>query len=214
VEVIQILICDDHAEFRQGLRALLDTAPDLDVVGEAADGDAAISAAADLQPDVVLMDLHMPGTNGVEATRRVLRTSPHIGIVMLTMIEDDDSVFAAVQAGARGYLLKGARKADIVRAVRAVADGEAVFGPAIAKRLMRYFAAPAPATPAFAFPQLTIREVEILQLMAEHLTNPEIAARLNLRPKTVRNNVSNIFAKLQVADRAQAIIAAREAGLG
>jgi DNA-binding NarL/FixJ family response regulator len=214
MEAIQILICDDHAEFRQGLRALLDTAPDLDVVGEAADGEEAVNAAAGVQPDVVLMDLHMPGTNGVQATRRILRTSPHIGIIVLTMIEDDDSVFAAVQAGARGYLLKGARKADIVGAVRAVAGGEAVFGPAIAGRLMRYFAAPVATSPVFAFPQLTPREIEILQLMAEHLTNPEIAARLELRPKTVRNNVSNIFAKLQVADRAQAIIAAREAGLG
>jgi DNA-binding NarL/FixJ family response regulator len=211
VEPIQVLICDDHAEFRQGLRALLETAPDLDVVGEAADGDAAVQAAADLQPDVILMDLNMPGTNGVEATRRIVRTSPHIGVVVLSMVEDNDSLFAALQAGARGYLLKGARKADIVRAVHGVADGEAIFGPAIAQRLMRYFAAPP--TPACPFPQLTAREVEILQLMAEHLTNPEIAARLGLTPKTVRNNVSNIFTKLQVADRAQAIIAAREAGL-
>jgi DNA-binding NarL/FixJ family response regulator len=214
MEPIQVLICDDHASFRQGLRALLDTAPDLAVVGEAADGDAAVQAAAALQPDVILMDLNMPGANGVDATRRVLDTSPHLGIVVLTMVEDDDSVFAALQAGARGYLLKGARKADIVRAIRGVADGEAIFGPAVAQRLMRYFAAPRQPTPAYAFPQLTARETEILQMMAEHLTNPEIAARLGLTPKTIRNNVSNIFAKLQVADRAQAIIAAREAGLG
>jgi DNA-binding NarL/FixJ family response regulator len=212
MEPIQVLICDDHAEFRQGLRALLETAPDLDVVGEAADGNAAVQAAAHLQPDVVLMDLNMPGANGVEATRRIVRTSPHIGVVVLSMVEDNDSVFAALQAGARGYLLKGARKADIVRAVRGVADGEAIFGPAIAQRLIRYFAAPP--RPAYPFAQLTVREVEILQLMAEHLTNPEIAARLGLTPKTIRNNVSNIFTKLQVADRAQAIIAARQAGLG
>jgi DNA-binding NarL/FixJ family response regulator len=212
VEPIQVLICDDHAEFRQGLRTLLGTAPDLDVVGEVGDGKAAVQAAADLQPDVVLMDLNMPGVNGVEATRRIVQTSPHIGVLVLSMVEDSDSVFAALQAGARGYLLKGARKADIIRAVHGVADGEAIFGSAIAQRLMRYFAAPPP--PVYPFPQLTAREVEILQLMAEHLTNPEIAARLGLTPKTVRNNVSNIFTKLQVADRAQAIITAREAGLG
>jgi DNA-binding NarL/FixJ family response regulator len=214
VEPIQVLICDDHAEFRHGLRALLETAPDVAVVGEAADGEAAIRAVGTLQPDVILMDLNMPGTNGVEATRRVVSTNPHIGIVVLTMVEDDDSLFAALQAGARGYLLKGTRETDIVRTVRGVAAGEAIFGPAIAKRLMRYFETPRTSTPTHAFPELTTREVEILQLMAEHLTNPEIAARLHLTPKTVRNNVSNIFTKLQVADRAQAIIAAREAGLG
>jgi DNA-binding NarL/FixJ family response regulator len=214
VEPIQVLICDDHAEFRRGLRALLETVPDLVVAGEAADGDAAVQAAAALQPDVILMDLNMPGVNGVDATRRIMGSSPHIGVVVLSMIEDDDSVFAALQAGARGYLLKGARKADIVRAIHGVADGEAIFGPAIAQRLMRYFAAPTAPPPAYPFPQLTTREVEILQLMAEHLTNPEIAARLSLTSKTIRNNVSNIFTKLQVADRAHAIIAAREAGLG
>lgn len=211
---IRILICDDHPEFRQGLRALLETTADVDVVGEAADGDAALRAAATLQPDIILMDLNMPGVNGVEATRRVVGSSPHIGVVVLSMVQDDDSVFAAMQAGARGYLLKGARKRDIVRAVHAVAEGEAIFSPSIAQRLMRYFAASPRPTPALAFPELTNREAEILQLMAEHLTNPEIAARLGLTPKTIRNNTSNIFTKLQVADRAHAIIAARQAGLG
>jgi DNA-binding NarL/FixJ family response regulator len=214
VEPIQVLICDDHKDFRQGLRALLDTVPDLTVVGEAHDGDSAVRAAAALQPDVVLMDLNMPGTNGVDATRRILHTSPHIGVVVLSMVEDNDSIFAVLQAGARGYLLKGARKADILRAIHAVADGEVIFGAAVAQRVMRYFAAPPPPQTADAFPQLTAREVEILTLMAAHLTNPEIAQRLNLTPKTIRNNVSNIFTKLQVADRAQAIIAARQAGLG
>jgi len=214
VAPIRILICDDHPEFRQGLRALLETTADLEVVGEAADGDAALRAAATLQPDVILMDLNMPGLNGVEATRRVVSSSPHIGVVVLSMVHDDDSVFAAMQAGARGYLLKGARKSDIVRAVHAVAEGEAIFSPSIAQRLMRYFAASPRPTPAFAFPELTAREAQILQLMAEHLTNPEIAVRLGLTPKTIRNNVSNIFNKLQVADRAHAIIAARQAGLG
>jgi DNA-binding NarL/FixJ family response regulator len=214
MEPIQVLICDDHADFRQSLRALLETAADLQVVGEARDGDEAVPAAAALQPDIILMDLNMPGMNGVDATRLIVGSSPHIGMVVLTMVEDDDSVFAALQAGARGYLLKGARKADIVRAVRGVAEGEAIFGPAIAQRLMRYFAAPPPPTSAHAFPELTARETQILTLMAEHRTNPEIATRLGLTPKTIRNNVSNIFTKLQVADRAQAIIAAREAGLG
>jgi DNA-binding NarL/FixJ family response regulator len=214
VSSIRILICDDHPEFRQGLRALLETTADVDVVGEAADGDAALRAAATLQPDIILMDLNMPGVNGVEATRRVVGSSPHIGVVVLSMVQDDDSVFAAMQAGARGYLLKGARKRDIVRAVHAVAEGEAIFSPSIAQRLMRYFAASPRPTPALAFPELTNREAEILQLMAEHLTNPEIAARLGLTPKTIRNNTSNIFTKLQVADRAHAIIAARQAGLG
>jgi DNA-binding NarL/FixJ family response regulator len=214
VAPIRVLICDDHPDFRRGLRALLETAADLDVVAEAADGEAALRAAATLQPDIILMDLNMPGLNGVEATRRVAISSPHIGVVVLSMIEDDDSVFAAMQAGARGYLLKGARKADIVRAVHAVAEGEAIFGPSIAQRLMRYFAAPPTTTPTHAFPELTVREAQILQLMAEQLTNPEIAARLGLTPKTIRNNVSNIFTKLQVADRAQAIITARQAGLG
>jgi DNA-binding NarL/FixJ family response regulator len=211
---IQVLICDDHQPFREGLHTLLDTEPDVTVVGEAADGHTVIQAAATLQPDVILMDLNMPGIGGIEATRKILQTSPHISILVLTMSEDDDSVFAAMQAGARGYLLKGARKADIVHAIRGVDSGGAIFGPVIAKKLMRYFhGAPQP----FAhntFQQLTSREHEILVLIAAHLTNPEIACELGLKPKTVRNHVSNIFTKMQVATRAQAIITARDAGLG
>jgi DNA-binding NarL/FixJ family response regulator len=214
VEPIRILVADDHPHFRDGLRALLLSAPDLEVVGEAEDGEKAISLAARLQPDVILMDLNMPGTGGIEATRRILRTSPHISILVISMFEDDDSVFAALQAGARGYLLKGALKAEILRAIRAVTSGEAIFGPSIAKRLMNYFATPHPSAPKDAFPELTEREYEILALIARHQTNPEIARRLHLSPKTVRNHVSNIFTKLQVSDRAQAIIRAREAGLG
>jgi DNA-binding NarL/FixJ family response regulator len=214
MELIRVLIADDHPHFRDGLRALLVSAPDLEVVGEAGDGEQAISLAAKLQPDVILMDLNMPGVGGIEATRRILRTSPHIAILVISMFEDDDSVFTALQAGARGYLLKGALKAEILRSIRAVASGEAIFGPSIAKRLMQYFATPRPSAPPDAFPELTDREHEILALIARHDTNPEIAKRLYLSPKTVRNHVSNIFTKLHVSDRAQAIIRAREAGLG
>ena len=213
-ERIQVLIADDHAAFRSGLRALASTAPDMAVVGEAATGDEVVSLAGRLQPDVILMDLQMPGLNGIEATRRILATSPHISILMLTMFEDDDSVFAALQAGARGYLLKGALKAEILRAVRSVHSGEAIFGPAIARRLMRYFASRRPGSRSPAFPELTERELEILTLMAQHLGNTAIAERLMLSEKTVRNHVSNIFTKLQVADRAEAILRARDAGLG
>jgi DNA-binding NarL/FixJ family response regulator len=214
METVRVLIADDHPHFRDGLRALLISAPDLEVIGEVGDGEQAISLAAELQPDVILMDLNMPGVGGIEATRRILRTSPHIAILVISMFEDDDSVFAALQAGARGYLLKGALKAEILRSIRAVASGEAIFGPSVAKRLMQYFSAPRPSTPPDSFPELTEREHEILELLARHETNPEIAKRLYLSPKTVRNHVSNIFTKLQVADRAQAIIRAREAGLG
>ena len=215
MEPTRVLTADDNASFREGLSALLLSAPDLEVVGEAGDGGEAVRLAAELQPDVVLMDLDMPGTSGIEATRRILDTSPHIAVLVVSMFEDDDSVFAALQAGARGYLLKGATKAEILRAIRAVVSGEAIFGPTIAKRLIGYFAAPRPTSaPPEAFPELTEREREILALVAKHETNPEIARRLRLSPKTVRNHVSNIFAKLRVADRAAAIIRAREAGLG
>jgi DNA-binding NarL/FixJ family response regulator len=214
VEPVRVLIADDHLHFRDGLRALLLSAPDAEVVGEAGDGEEAVRLAARLQPDVILMDLNMPGTGGIEATRRILHTSPHISVLVISMYEDDDSVFAALKAGARGYLLKGALKAEILRAIRAVTSGEAIFGPAIARRLMKYFSAPRPDAPKEAFPELTDREREILELIARHQTNPEIARLLHLSQKTVRNHVSNIFTKLQVADRAQAILRAREAGLG
>lgn len=209
-----ILIADDHADFREGLRALLESVPDLEVAGEAGTGEEAVSLATRLQPDVVLMDINMPGLNGIEATRRILHTSPHISVLMLTMFEDDDSVFAAVRAGARGYVLKGALKAEILRAIEVVSSGEAIFGPAIARKLIHFFAGPRPTTAPQIFPELTDREREILTLMTQHLTNPEIAERLVISQKTVRNQVSNILSKLQVVDRAQAIIRAREAGLG
>jgi DNA-binding NarL/FixJ family response regulator len=220
MEPISVLICDDNASFRRGLRSLLDTSTEIEVVAEAADGAEAVAVAVRTQPDVVMMDLTMPGVGGVQATRDVLAACPHIGVLVLSMVSDDASVFAAMQAGARGYLLKGARKAEIVRAVRTVANGEAIFGADIATRLIGYFATGVPnqepmSSPgdAAAFPELTPREMQILRLIAAQLTNTEIAGQLSISEKTVRNNVSAIFAKLRVATRAQAIAAARDAGL-
>ena len=215
MEQIRVLIADDHPLFRDGLRILLQSGSDTEVVGEAATGEETISQAGKLQPDVILMDINMPGINGIEATRRILHTSPHISILIVTMYEDDDSVFAAMRAGARGYLLKGADQEETLRAIKAVSRGEAIFSPTIAKRLIRYFSPTrAAATPPQEFPELTDREREILALLSQGLNNAEIAQHLVLSPKTVRNHLSNIFNKLQVADRAQAIIRAREAGLG
>ena len=210
---IQILVAEDSKAFRDGLRDLFKAVPDMTLAGEAINGLEAIDQAKRSQPDVILMDLHMPELNGIEATRRILKTSPHMAILVLTMYDDDESVFAAMRAGARGYLLKGALKNEILRAIRGVAAGEAIFGPAIAQRMMTYFSQMPPAA-ASSFPELTEREGEILLLMAQHRTNQEIARQLQISPKTVRNHVSNIFAKLQVADRAQAILRARDAGLG
>ena len=214
MEPLRILIADDHPLFRHGINALLSAAPDLEVVGEATTGEEAMSLAASLQPDVIIMDIQMPGVNGIEATRRIVHTSPHIRILVVTMFEDDASVFTAMRAGARGYVLKDAQKDEILRAIRAVGSGEAIFSPAIASRLIDFFNAAQPASPPHLFPELTGREREILDLIAQGQSNAEIAARLVLSPNTVRNYVSNIFNKLQVADRAQAIIRAREAGLG
>lgn len=213
-EGIGVLIADDHRAFREGLRALLSTVSGLDVVAEASGGEEAVAGAMALQPDVVLMDLQMPGLDGIEATKRIVSASPHIAVLVLTMFEHDESVFAAMRAGARGYLLKGADRAEIVRAIHAVVNGEAIFGAAIARRVMDFFALQRPGVPAQAFPELTDREREILELIAAGHSNQAMAARLVLSPKTIRNHVSNIFSKLQVADRAQAIVRAREAGLG
>ena len=211
---LRLVIADDHDSFRSGLQSLLAHVDGLVVVGEAATGDEAISQVAALQPDVVLMDLAMPGTDGIEATRRIVDAAPHVAVLVLTMSDDDDSVFAAVQAGARGYVLKGAQRAELVRSIRAVAAGDAIFGPAVARRLMAYFTRPRPSGAETAFPELTEREREILELIAQGRSNADITAHLVLSPKTVRNHVSNIFAKLQVRDRAEAIVRAREAGLG
>jgi DNA-binding NarL/FixJ family response regulator len=210
---VRVLVADDHAVFRQGLKALLDSEPDIELVGEAASGREVVERSATLAPDVVLMDLQMPGINGIEATRLILQTNPRVGIVVLTMFEDDDSVFSAMRAGARGYVLKGGEPSDILQVLRAVAKGEAHFGPEIARRITSFFSI-LRTDPAEAFPELTAREREILDLIARGHGNPEIARRLFLSPKTVRNHISHIFAKLQVADRAHAIVRARDAGLG
>jgi DNA-binding NarL/FixJ family response regulator len=212
---IRLLIADDHPSFRASLRSLLSQAAGLVVVGEASSGPAAVSQVETLQPDVVLMDLAMPGGDGIDATRRIADAAPHVAVLVLTMSDDDDSVFAAVQAGARGYVLKGAQRAELVRAIRAVAAGDAIFGPAVARRLVAYFARPPrPNADPEAFPELTDREREILELIAQGRSNAAITGRLVLSPKTVRNHVSNIFSKLQVRDRAEAIVRAREAGMG
>lgn len=216
METITILIVDDHLPFRAGLRALLESSPAVTVVGDVGSGDEAILLAAKLQPDVILMDIQMSAINGIEATRQILATSPHIAILILTMFEDDDFVFAALRAGARGYLLKGTMKADLLRAIQSVVNGEAIFGAGIARRVIQYFADARPENvlPPYAFPELTQREREILDRIASHENNAEIAEHLGVSLKTIRNHVSNIFSKLQVVDRAQAILRAREAGLG
>ena len=211
-EVIRVLIADDHPVFRFGLRALLQGEAGMEIVGEATTGREAVEMALERKPDVVLMDLNMPELNGVEATRRIRAQAPQVAVLVITMF-DDDTVFAAMRAGARGYLLKGAEAEETLRAVRAVAHGEAIFSPAIADRIMDYFAHAPRLSSQVVFPELTEREREVLTLIAQGLTNRAIAERLVLSEKTVRNHVSNIFSKLQVADRAEAIIRARDAGL-
>jgi DNA-binding NarL/FixJ family response regulator len=212
-EPLDILIADDHPAFRSGLRAMLAGVDDLRVVGEAATGDEAAALAEEMRPAVVVMDIQMPGLNGIDCTRRIATRAPEVAVVVMTMFEDDESVFAAMRAGARGYLLKGAGREEILRALRAVGNGEAIFGPDIARRFIDYFAAGARAG-AGAFPQLTSREREVLELLAAGRSNAAIAGALSLSLKTVRNHVSSIFTKLRVADRAAAIVKARDAGFG
>ncbi len=214
METLRILVAEDHPLFRKGMISLLKSVPDFEVAGEATTGEEAVACAAVLQPDVVLMDLQMPGGNGIEATRKILQDSPNIRVLVVTLFEDEDSVFMALRAGARGYILKDADEEEMVRAIWAVVRGEAIFSPQIATRVLAYFAAPRPTAPPKAFPTLTDREREILRLIAQGHPNPAIAKQLSLSTKTIGNYVSNIFTKLQVADRAQAIIRAREAGLG
>lgn len=215
---IRVLIADDHTLFRDGLNAILMNVPDIDVVGEAGNGHAAVAQIETLAPDVVLMDINMPDLNGIEATQQALAVKPDTGIIMLTMLEDSDSLFTAMRAGARGYILKGADKAEVLKTIRAAAAGEALFGPAIANRLTAFFqkaggaARQNEAVPPF--PDLTGREREVLALIAAGENNQGIARKLHISAKTVSNHISHIFNKLQVADRAQAIVKARQAGLG
>jgi DNA-binding NarL/FixJ family response regulator len=215
---IRVLVVDDHKLFRDGLSAILMNVPDIEVVGEAGTGREAVAQVESLVPDVVLMDINMPDLNGIDATQQVLAIQPDTGIIMLTMLEDNDSLFAAMCAGARGYILKGADKAEVLKTIRAVADGEALFGPAIAGRLTAFFqnsggmAHQNESTPPFSI--LTDREREVLELIATGENNQEIAQHLHISAKTVSNHISNIFNKLQVVDRAQAIVKARQAGLG
>jgi DNA-binding NarL/FixJ family response regulator len=211
---MRVLIADDHPLFRDGIRALLEATPGTSVAGEATNGEEAVHLAGLLQPDLILMDLQMPGLNGIEATRQIVANHAAMPVLMITMFEDDVSVFAAMRAGARGYVLKDASKEELRRAIQAAANGEAIFSPAIAARLIAYFARPRPAIPDTRFPELTGREREILELMAAGESNKAIANHRDLSAKTVSNYVSNILNKLQVADRAEAILRARSAGLG
>jgi DNA-binding NarL/FixJ family response regulator len=213
MEPIRVLIADDHTLFRDGLVALFNSVPNVEVVGTTGTGKQAVQLAAEHQPDVILMDIQMPEMNGIDATRQIVETSPHIGVIVVTMFEDDDSVFAAMRAGARGYVLKGADQSDMLRAIQAVANGEALFGPEIAARLVSFFEKP-PAAEAAIFPELTKREHEILEKIAQGWSNAQIAENLVISLKTVRNHVSNIFNKMQVTDRVQAALRAREAGMG
>lgn len=211
---IKILVVDDHNLFRQGLIALLEAATETAVVGQAGTGKEAVAQAQATAPDIVLMDIQMPEMNGIEATRRILADQPTIGVIMLTMLEDDDSLFAAMCAGARGYILKGADKAEVLQAITAVAQGQALFGSKIASRITSFFQRGGEETAVVPFPELTDRERELLTLIATGLSNSQIATKLHISGKTVSNHISNIFSKLHVADRAQAIIKARESGLG
>ncbi len=210
--MIRIVVADDHPIVRDGLRALLDSLPSMQLVGEAATGREAVRLAVRERPDVLIMDLHMPELDGVAATTEITRAAPEVAVLVLTMFDNDESVFAAMRAGARGYLVKGATQGEIIRAVTAVAAGEAIFGPAVARRLLKHFARP-PA-PAAVFPQLTQREREVLDLVAAGLSNTGIADRLGLSTKTINNHTSTIFAKLHVTGRPEAIVRARDAGLG
>ena len=215
---IRLLIVDDHTLFREGLLAIFLSVSDVEVIGEAASGEAALEKSLHLKPHLILMDIQMGDMNGITATARILERLPDTKIIMLTMIEDSESLFAAMMAGARGYVLKGADKSEVLRTIRAVASGDVLFGAAIANRVTDYFRnlnrvqSPLPA--AVLFPELSERELEVLDRIARGLNNHEIATHLNITVKTVSNHISNIFSKLQVADRAQAIIRAREAGLG
>lgn len=217
MEKIRLLIVDDHALFREGLRALFSTIDDIELVGEADSAQKAVDMAEELNPDIVLMDIDMPGTSGIEATHRIVDRIPSTGVIMVTMLEDNASLFSAMRAGARGYVLKGAQPNELLQTIRAVARGQVLFGPAIATRIANFLNSQAvqykTSFPADAFPELTSRELEVLGLIAQGYKNKAIAQKLVISDKTVRNHITNIFSKLQVADRAEAIIKARDAGL-
>jgi DNA-binding NarL/FixJ family response regulator len=208
--VIRVVLADDHAVVVAGLRALLGSLPGFEVVGEAADGEAVVREVQLTRPDVVLMDVRMPHTDGLEATRRIRAAAPDTAVLILTMLDDDETVFAAMRAGAQGYLLKGSGQDELERTLRGVAGGQAVFGPGVAARMLQHFAGGR----TTAFTQLIDREREILDLIAGGLRNTVIADRLGVAPKTVANHISSIFVKLQVTDRSAAIVRAREQGLG
>lgn len=210
--MIRVLSVDDHVIFRDGLRLLLPTTPDFELAGEAESAEQAIPWARDHKPDLVLMDVKLPGLSGIEATRHIVAADPSVRVLVVTMFDDDPSVLAAMQAGALGYVLKGATHDELLRAMRAVTEGEAIFSAVIAARMMHYFSNRTPGRGA-VFSELTEREHEVLALLAQGLSNSEIARRLELRPKTVRNHLSNIVSKLQVADKAEAAARARDRGM-
>ncbi len=210
---LRVVLVDDHPVVRNGLRALLEASADLEFAGEAGDGEAAVEMVTLERPDVVVMDLHLPGLGGIEATRQIVQRYPNTSVLILSMLDDDASVLEAMRAGARGYVVKGAEPGDVLRAISSVAHGDAVFGPSVAALVLSELSSPRVASPD-AFPTLTDRESEVLDLLAQGLRNPDIAQRLGVRPKTVRNHVSNVFTKLAVTDRTEAILRARDAGLG
>ena len=212
---LRILLADDHPMFCEGLVSILQSEETFEVIGQASNGIEVVRMAEELQPDVILMDVNMPGKNGIEATRDIILTSPHIGVLILTMFEDDSSVFSAMRAGARGYLLKGAQKKEIVRAINVVGSGEAIFSAVIARKMMFYFDAVLKRTSGnVLFPQLATREREVLEWIARDMSHADISRLMGLSLKTIRNHVSNILSKLHAADRTHAIMLAREAGMG
>ena len=211
---LRVIVVDDHPMYREGLRLTLTASRDFESIAEAPDAESALEMVAQTRPDMVLMDLRLPGMSGIEATRRIVAADPSVRVVVVSMLEDDDSIFAAMRAGARGYLLKGADRDELLTALRAVAHGEVIFGAAVARRVMAFFTGQMPTAAAAAFPELTEREREILERLARGDPNQAIAQQFGLSDKTVRNHVSSILNKLQVADRAQAIVRARDAGLG